>query len=159
MVAVFALRLGCSCTAPPPGGGSSPTARRPAAAQFCGISAVRARLLVFVLVGTSVGLAALTYITRIWTADGCCPGRLRAAGDHRRGARRRELAGGKGSLIGTFSAVLLVSTLNDLLVSHRVDASYQRIILGLVLIGALGIDGVRNRTRQQASPDLAAARR
>ena len=42
----------------------------PAAARFCGISADRIRLFVFTLVGLSVGIAALTFVTRVWTADG-----------------------------------------------------------------------------------------
>ena len=42
-----------------------------------------------------------------------------------------SLKGGKGTLIGTFSAVFLVSVLNEVLVSRGVDSAYQRIVLGL----------------------------
>ena len=54
-----------------------------------------------------------------------------------------SLKGGRGTLLGTFAAVLLLAGLNDFLVSQHVPASYQRIVLGSVLIIALAIDGLR----------------
>jgi ribose/xylose/arabinose/galactoside ABC-type transport system permease subunit len=56
-----------------------------------------------------------------------------------------SLKGCKCTLIGTFSAVLLVSVLNDMLVGQGVPSAYQRIVLGCVLIVALTIDGLRTR--------------
>ena len=40
---------------------------------------------------------------------------------------------------------MLVSVLNDVLVSQGVPSAYQRIVLGCVLIVALTIDGLRTR--------------
>ncbi|MDZ5441553.1 ABC transporter permease [Micromonospora sp. 4G57] len=117
----------------------------PEAARFCGISVHRIRMLIFVVIGVSVGIAALTYISRVWTADGSAQDgfELRVIAAVVLGGT--SLKGGKGTLIGTFSAVLLVGVLNDLLVSRGVDASYQRVVLGCVLITALAIDGLRTR--------------
>jgi ribose transport system permease protein len=117
----------------------------PEAARFCGISAHRIRMFIFVVIGLSVGIAALTYISRVWTADGAAQDgfELRVIAAVVLGGT--SLKGGKGTLIGTFSAVLLVGVLNDLLVSRGVDASYQRVVLGCVLITALAIDGLRTR--------------
>ncbi|GAB3863314.1 ABC transporter permease [Dactylosporangium cerinum] len=117
----------------------------PAAARFCGISETRIRIFVFALVGVSVGIAALTYITRVWTADGSAQDGFELKVIAAVVLGGTSLKGGKGTLIGTFSAVLLVSVLNDMLVSQGVPSAYQRIVLGCVLIVALTIDGLRTR--------------
>ena len=130
----------------------TPTGRRitaygssPAAARFSGVSAWKVRLIVFVILGLAVGIASLTYVTRVWTADGSAQDGFELRVITAAVLGGASLAGGKGSLVGTFSAVLLVSVLNDLLVSQGVDASYQRIILGSVLVVALAIDGLRTK--------------
>lgn len=130
----------------------TPTGRRiiaygssPLAARFSGISAWKVRLIVFVLLGLAVGIASLTYVTRVWTADGSAQDGFELRVITAAVLGGASLQGGKGSLVGTFSAVLLVSVLNDLLVSQGVDAAYQRIILGSVLVVALAIDGLRTK--------------
>jgi ribose/xylose/arabinose/galactoside ABC-type transport system permease subunit len=117
----------------------------PLAARFCGISADRVRIYVFGLVGLSTGIAALTYITRVWTADGSAQDGFELKVIAAVVLGGTSLKGGKATLIGTFSAVLLISVLNDVLVSQGVPSAYQRIVLGFVLLVALAIDGLRNR--------------
>ncbi len=130
----------------------TPTGRRviaygssPSAARFSGVSAWKVRLVVFTLLGLAVGIASLTYVTRVWTADGSAQDGFELRVITAAVLGGASLQGGKGSLVGTFSAVLLVSVLNDLLVSQGVDAAYQRIILGSVLVVALAIDGLRTK--------------
>ena len=116
----------------------------PEAAHFCGIDATRLRLFVFALVGVCVGIAALTYVTRVWTADGGTQDgyELKVIAAVVLGGT--SLNGGRGTLLGTFSAVLLLSGLNDFMVSNQIPASYQRIVLGGVLVVAVAIDGLRS---------------
>lgn len=120
--------------------GSSPNA-----ARFSGVSAVGIRFFIFLFLGLAVGIAALTYVTRIGTADsGAQDGfELRVITAAVLGGA--SLQGGKGSLVGTFSAVMLVTILNDLFRDLAVESAYQRIILGLVLVVALAIDGLRTK--------------
>lgn len=115
------------------------------AARFAGVSTTRVRLLVFGLLGLAVGIAVLTYITRIWTADGATQDGFELRVITAAVLGGASLQGGKGSLIGTFSAVLLVAVLNDLMVAEGVAAGVQQMVLGGVLIIALGIDGVRTK--------------
>lgn len=117
----------------------------PDAARFTGVSATRVRLLVFGLLGLAVGIAVLTYITRIWTADGATQDGFELRVITAAVLGGASLQGGKGSLLGTFSAVLLVAVLNDLMVSQGISAGVQQMVLGSVLILALGIDGVRTK--------------
>lgn len=121
----------------------------PRAARFAGISAAGTSFTVFVLLGTAVGIATLAYITRVWTADGATQDgfELRAITAAVLGGA--SLLGGRGSLLGTFCAVLALAALNDLLAELGVEASYQRIVLGAVLIAALGADGLGRRLRSR----------
>jgi ribose/xylose/arabinose/galactoside ABC-type transport system permease subunit len=115
----------------------------PEAARFCGISEARLRMFLFALVGFCVGIAALVFVTRVWTADGGIEDGFELKVIAAVVLGGTSLKGGRGTLLGTFAAVLLVSGLNDFLVSQHVPASYQRIVLGVVLITALAIDGLR----------------
>jgi len=136
----------------------------PEAARFCGISESRLRMVLFTLVGFCVGIAALTFVTRVWTADGGIEDGFELKVIAAVVLGGTSLKGGRGTLLGTFAAVLLVAGLNDFLVSQHVTASYQRIVLGTVLITALAIDGLRTgyarpsnwrvlrRRRRQAAP-------
>jgi ribose/xylose/arabinose/galactoside ABC-type transport system permease subunit len=117
----------------------------PAAARFSGISATRIRFFVFVFLGLSVGIAALTYVTRIGTADGAAQDGFELRVITAAVLGGASLQGGKGSLVGTFSAVMLVTVLNDLFRDLQVDSAWQRIILGCVLVVALAIDGLRTK--------------
>jgi len=130
----------------------------PEAARFSGISATRVRFLVFGLLGLAVGIAVLTYITRIWTADGATQDGFELRVITAAVLGGASLQGGKGSLVGTFSAVLLVTVLNNLLVARGVSAGAQQMVLGCVLIVALGIDGVRNKYGRRLRAVLARRR-
>lgn len=131
----------------------------PVAARFCGISADRLRLFVFGVVGLTVGIAALTYVTRIWTADGGTQDGFELKVIAAAVLGGTSLRGGQGTLLGTFCAVLLLSGLNDFLVRQGVEASYQRIVLGVVLIAALAIDGLRTRSASGSPRRLSLRRR
>lgn len=131
----------------------------PEAARFCGISESRLRLFVFACVGLCVGIAALTFVTRVWTADGGIEDGFELKVIAAVVLGGTSLKGGRGTLLGTFAAVLLVSGLNDFLVSEHVPASYQRIVLGSVLITALAIDGLRTGYARPANWRLLRRRR
>jgi ribose/xylose/arabinose/galactoside ABC-type transport system permease subunit len=56
-----------------------------------------------------------------------------------------SLAGGSGSMIGTFLGVLIMGTLNNGLTLLSVNAYYQEIVRGLVLLLAVALDQLRKR--------------
>ena len=56
-----------------------------------------------------------------------------------------SLAGGSGSMIGTLLGVLIMGTLNNGLTLLSVDAYYQEIVRGLVLLLAVALDQLRKR--------------
>lgn len=116
-----------------------------AAARFCGIHVANLRLLTFLLVGLFTGLSSLAYTTRTWTADGATQSGFELAVIATVVLGGTSLAGGKGSLLGTFSAALLMTSLQRYLSIAGVQSFYQGIATGMVLLLALGIDGLRTR--------------
>jgi ribose/xylose/arabinose/galactoside ABC-type transport system permease subunit len=56
-----------------------------------------------------------------------------------------SLAGGSGSMIGTLLGVLIMGTLNNGLTLLSVNAYYQEIVRGLVLLLAVALDQIRKR--------------
>ena len=50
-----------------------------------------------------------------------------------------SLFGGQGSIIGVLGGVLVLSFLNELLDAVQVNALYQQLIQGLIILGILGV--------------------
>ena len=55
------------------------------------------------------------------------------------------MTGGKGSIVGTFLGVLLISLLKTGLPYVGLQANWQQIITGIVLLAAVTIDMIRSR--------------
>ncbi len=62
-----------------------------------------------------------------------------------------RLAGGRGSMIGTVAACLLYATMGNVLNLVHADAFAQRVAVGLVLLLALSIEGIRQRLFERSS--------
>jgi ribose transport system permease protein len=56
-----------------------------------------------------------------------------------------RLAGGRGSMLGTVAAAILFAGMGNVLNLVHVDSFVQRVAIGLVLLLALSIEGVRQR--------------
>lgn len=122
-----------------------------AAARFCGIHVPNMRLITFVLVGAFMGVSSLMYTTRTWTADGGAQNGFELVVIATVVLGGTSLAGGKGSLLGTFSAALLITSLQRYMALSGVPSFYYGIVTGFVLLLALGIDGLRLRFAEPGS--------
>jgi ribose/xylose/arabinose/galactoside ABC-type transport system permease subunit len=56
-----------------------------------------------------------------------------------------SLSGGKGSMIGSLFGVLLLATLNNGMIMMRIQAYWQLLVMGMVLILAVSIDVLKTR--------------
>ena len=65
--------------------------------------------------------------------------------------------GGKGTIVGTVLAVLLVGVLNNGMNLVGVGTFYQRVALGVLLIGAVAIAQWRQSRAERARTRIAAA--
>lgn len=118
-------------------------------ARVAGVPVNRVTFLVFVIVGIFTGINAMVLGSRLYSAGpGLEPGfELNVIATVVLGGTR--LAGGRGSMLGTVAAALLFTTLGNVLNLLQIDAFVQRVVVGLVLLIALSIEGVRQRLAER----------
>ncbi len=126
--------------------GSNPTA-----ALVAGVPIRRMMALLFIVVGGFTGLGALLLGARLYSAGpGLEPNfEMSVVATVVLGGTR--LAGGRGSMLGTVAAAILMATLTNVLNLLHADAFVQKVILGLVLLLALSIEGIRQRLAERLS--------
>jgi ribose transport system permease protein len=117
----------------------------PRAARLSGIPVERMQILGFTLSGLVAGLAGLAFAARVGTA-------VATAGV---GAELRvitavvlggaSLAGGKGSIPGALIGVVFMALVNNVLIIARVSSYWQGIVVGVILVVAVGLDAYQNR--------------
>jgi len=117
-----------------------------ATARLCGINVNRLRISVYTLAGFFVGVAGL-YQFAI----------LNGEGDPNSGAGKEleiiaavvigggSLHGGRGSVLGTISGACIMSTILYGCVTLDVPTSYQKVIVGVIIIVAVTLDQIRQR--------------
>ena len=115
------------------------------AAHVAGVPVRRTTIFVFMVVGLFTGLGAMLLGARLYSAGpGLEPGfELNVIATVVLGGTR--LAGGRGSMLGTVAAAILFATLANVLNLNHVDAFVQRVVVGLVLLLALSVEGIRQR--------------
>jgi len=119
------------------------------ALKLSGVNAARWHIMAYVISGFFAGLAAIAYAG---TFSNITPGtgaglELDAIGGAIIGGT--AMTGGSGSIIGTFLGVCLISLLKTGLPYIGLQANWQQIITGAIIITAVTIDMARNR-RQRA---------
>jgi ribose/xylose/arabinose/galactoside ABC-type transport system permease subunit len=131
--------------------GSNPTSALVAGAPLRQITT-----LVFMVVGLFTAGSAILIGSRLYSAGpGLEPGyELKVIAAVVLGGTR--LAGGRGSMLGTVAAAILFATLSNILNLVHADSFVQRVAVGLVLLLALSIEGVRQRLAERMSRRLAA---
>ena len=115
------------------------------AARVAGVPVQRTTMFVFIVVGLFTGLGAMLLGARLYSAGpGLEPGfELNVIATVVLGGTR--LAGGRGSMLGIIAAAILFATLANVLNLNHVDAFVQRVVVGLVLLMALSVEGLRQR--------------
>lgn len=106
---------------------------------------------VFILVSLFTALAAFLLGARLYSAGaGLEPGfELNVIATVVLGGTR--LAGGRGSMLGTIAAAILFATIGNVLNLIHTDAFVQRLAIGVVLLLALSIEGLRQRLAERLS--------
>ncbi len=121
------------------------------AAKVSGVPVRRVTMLVFIVVGLFTAIAAILLGARLYSASaGLEPGfELVVIATVVLGGTR--LSGGRGSMLGTVAAAILFSTLNNTLNLLQADAFVQKVAVGVVLLLALSIEGIRQRLVERMS--------
>lgn len=121
------------------------------AAYLAGIPVQRTKICAFVVSGALVGLAGVVLVTRLGAGDprGGAGLELRAIAAVVLGGA--TLAGGRGSPLGTALGVVLLSVIQTSLTFLKIDASYEGLVFGGVLIVAVGLTALIDRRRGSTS--------
>ncbi|MBR6890573.1 MAG: ABC transporter permease [Clostridia bacterium] len=114
------------------------------ALKLSGVNVLKWHIFAYMICGFFTGLAAVTYAA---TFSNITPGQgagfeLNAIGSAIIGGT--AMTGGSGSVFGTFLGVLLISLLQVGLPFVGLNADWQLLITGCILMGAVTIDKMRN---------------
>ena len=120
----------------------------PRAAYLSGIGVRRNKLIFFAINGLYVGIAAALLLFRVGSVTAMTTGsgyELRAIGAVVIGGA--PMSGGKGKIIGTFFGVLLMGVISSVLSMFQVNENFQNIAFGLLIIVALAVSLLSQRSR------------
>lgn len=115
----------------------------PKAAYLAGIHVNRSKLKFFAMNGLLVGIAAAMYLSRLGSALPSYGAGMEMDAMGAVVIGGTPISGGKGSMIGTLFGVLLIGLISNALNMLHVDAYFQDIASGLLIIVALAISALR----------------
>ncbi|HIE52727.1 MAG TPA: ABC transporter permease [Armatimonadetes bacterium] len=120
-------------------GGNEETAR------LSGLPVAQLKLLVYALSGLLAGLAGVTYVSRVATAKPDAGLGLELDVITAVVLGGTSVAGGEGTVLGSVLGMLIISALRNGLTLIRFPTERQAIIVGLLLIAAVGADRLLRR--------------
>jgi ribose transport system permease protein/L-arabinose transport system permease protein len=120
------------------------------AARLAGINLNRVRLFMYVLSGGVAGLAGVLLTARTTSGNPINGVGLELQAITAVFLGGAATAGGKGTIVGTFLAVIMVGVLNNGMNLLGFNTFVQRVALGLLLIGAVAISQWRQAREEQS---------
>ena len=117
------------------------------ATRLSGVKVVKYHIAAYAIAGFFTGLASLAFAATFQEPSPGIGGGLEldAIGSAIIGGT--STAGGVGSIVGTLIGVFIMSTLKTGLPYIGLQANWQQIITGVILLGAVGIDVVKNKRK------------
>ncbi len=118
------------------------------AARLSGINVEHMQILGFTLNGLIAGTAGLAFAARVGTAVSTAGvgTELRVITAVILGGA--SLSGGKGSIPGALIGVVFMALINNFLIIARVSSYWQGIVVGAILVLAVGLDSYQNKARK-----------
>jgi ribose transport system permease protein/L-arabinose transport system permease protein len=126
------------------------------AARLAGINLARVRILMYVLSGGIAGLAGVLLTARTTSGNPVNGTGLELQAITAVFLGGAATAGGKGTIFGTFLAVILVGVLNNGMNLLGFNTFVQRIALGFLLVAAVAISQWRQARAERARTRIAA---
>ena len=116
------------------------------AARIAGVPVARTKISAFVISGVLAAVAALILVGRLgaaeptlgtlWELDAIAAAAIGGA----------SLMGGKGSIVGTILGAIILGSLRNGLTLMNVQAFYQLLATGIIVIAAMLIDSATRKT-------------
>ena len=126
------------------------------AARLAGINLSRVRMLMYMFCGSVAGLAGVLLTARTTSGNPINGVGLELQAITAVFLGGAATAGGKGTIVGTFLAVILVGVLNNGMNLLGFNTFVQRVALGLLLIGAVAVSQWRQSRAERARTSVAA---
>jgi ribose transport system permease protein/L-arabinose transport system permease protein len=127
------------------------------AARLAGINLARVRILMYMLSGGIAGLAGVLLTSRTTSGNPINGTGLELQAITAVFLGGAATSGGKGTILGTFLAVILVGVLNNGMNLLGFNTFVQRVALGLLLIAAVAISQWRQARAEMARTRVASA--
>jgi len=117
------------------------------AAGFAGLAVNRLKVTVYAFSGLMCGLAALLLTSRLNSAQPTAGEGFELDAIAAVVVGGTRLSGGRGGVIGTLLGALIIGVLNNAMNLLNVNPFFQMIVKGVVILGALMLERVLNRSR------------
>jgi len=115
------------------------------AARLSGVPVDRVKTWVYVIGGATAGLAGVVLASRLGSGQAASSEGLELLVITAIVLGGASITGGQGSIWGTLAGVLIISLLANGMSILNVEPFYQRIVTGLALLIAVGVDQFRKR--------------
>jgi len=115
------------------------------AARYSGIAVGRVQVMAFVLCGITAGIGGIIYWTKLATGSSLAGEAFELYAIAAVIIGGTSLSGGEGTVIGTFIGALIMGVLKEGLVILQVSEQWQKVVFGVVVIGAVLFDSLRRR--------------
>jgi len=115
------------------------------ATRLSGVSVDRVKILAYGIVGIGAALAGIVMLARLGTGEPSAGQGYELNAIAAAAIGGASLAGGKGSIIGTFLGAILLSALKVGLIVVGVDTFWQYIATGIIIIVAVYIEYVQSK--------------
>ena len=119
------------------------------AARLSGVPVNRVKLMVYLIGGATAGLAGVVLASRLGSGQAAGSQGLELDVITAIVLGGASIAGGSGSMIGTFVGVLILSILENGMTLANIDPFYQQIVKGAALLLAVGLEEYRKRRQQR----------
>ena len=116
-------------------------------ARATGINVRRQRMMLYTIAGLMAGIAGLIFTARVNTGDPTAGLNYELLAITAAIIGGTNLFGGRGSILGTMIGALIMGVLQNGLNLMAVQAYYQQMAIGAVLIAAVWLDQIRTRGR------------
>jgi ribose/xylose/arabinose/galactoside ABC-type transport system permease subunit len=124
------------------------------AAHISGLPVDRVRIAVYVLVGLAGGVWGLLLSSQLQKGSGQLGAGFELDAITVVVIGGTSLLGGRATIIGTFIGALLIETIRNGLNLLDTPPAYQRISVGLLLVAALAVQGLRRQAKPEALDDV-----
>lgn len=128
----------------------------PTAARLAGINLTRVKVTMYMLSGGIAGLAGVLLTARTTSGNPINGTGLELQAITAVFLGGAATSGGKGTIFGTFLAVILVGVLNNGMNLLGFNTFIQRVALGLLLVAAVAISQARQAESEKARKRVAA---